>query len=152
MLRQKLGLTQVGLAKKLGFHSHVAISRFEQGKSIPSGEILIKLASLADIDLHKLLTGEASLAKTKQIREYRDSVVRLLPFIDGYMTWLHKQKEVLQEEMGQLEALHNKGSAINLNKLKELKADYERLEQLYTDVISNLHVIFEVLDIKIESC
>lgn len=55
-LRKKVGMSQAELAKKLNI-SASALGMYEQGRRIPSLDILIKFSTLFDVSLDYLITG-----------------------------------------------------------------------------------------------
>ncbi len=55
--RKEQGLTQAALAEKLGI-SDRAISKWENGKSMPDSGIMLELCALLDINVNELLSGE----------------------------------------------------------------------------------------------
>jgi len=59
-LREKAGLSQTDLAKKLGYKRSSSISNLETGKSPPDLQILQKIASCFNTNLHWLITGKPS--------------------------------------------------------------------------------------------
>jgi transcriptional regulator with XRE-family HTH domain len=61
VLRQQQGLTIKQLALALGFPSHSYISEIENGKKIPSIELIIKLADLFHVSVDLLVRDEINL-------------------------------------------------------------------------------------------
>ena len=55
--RKAKGLTQASLAEKLGITDR-AVSKWENGKSLPDASIMLELCKLLEIDVNELLTGE----------------------------------------------------------------------------------------------
>jgi transcriptional regulator with XRE-family HTH domain len=82
--REELGLSRLDFAKKLGLTNPSQISRYESGKSIPGGQILIKIAEILGIDLHWLLTGQPS-PSTVEVAEI------LTPIVSGYLMQLSEE-------------------------------------------------------------
>ncbi|EGU37255.1 XRE family transcriptional regulator [Vibrio scophthalmi] len=64
--RKLKGFTQQSVAQSLSL-SKVAISRWERGHSIPSGDILDSLSRLLDVDAEWLLLGEEQYASNSVI-------------------------------------------------------------------------------------
>ena len=56
-LRKEKGLTQASLAGKFGI-SNKAVSKWENGKSLPDASIMLELCNLLGITVNELLTGE----------------------------------------------------------------------------------------------
>ena len=56
-LRKEKGLTQAQLAEKFGI-SNRAVSKWENGKSLPDASIMINLCNFLGITVNELLTGE----------------------------------------------------------------------------------------------
>lgn len=57
-LRQREGLDQVDLAKKLGRKSSASISEWEKGKYAPKASVLAEIATIFDVSLSELLMVE----------------------------------------------------------------------------------------------
>ncbi len=55
--RKENGFTQASLAEKLGITDR-AISKWENGKSMPDASIMLELCELLKINVNELLTGE----------------------------------------------------------------------------------------------
>ena len=55
--RKEAGLTQAGLAEKLGITDR-AVSKWENGRSMPDVSIMLTLCSLLGINVNELLSGE----------------------------------------------------------------------------------------------
>lgn len=58
VLRKRTGLTQTQLADRLHL-SPSALGNYEQGRRLPSVEILVEMAELFDVSLDYLLTGKS---------------------------------------------------------------------------------------------
>lgn len=59
-IRKGLKLNQLDFAKRLGFKSATAISKFEDNSRTPGKDKLIKIAEMGNISLDELLVGEKS--------------------------------------------------------------------------------------------
>ena len=55
--RKKNGLTQIQLAEKLGITDR-AVSKWENGKSLPDSSIMLDLCEILKISVNDLLSGE----------------------------------------------------------------------------------------------
>lgn len=55
--RKERGMTQAALAEKLGITDR-AVSKWENGKSMPDTSIMLELCSLLEINVNELLSGE----------------------------------------------------------------------------------------------
>lgn len=55
--RKENGYTQASLAEKLGITDR-AVSKWENGKSMPDASIMLELCGLLNINVNELLTGE----------------------------------------------------------------------------------------------
>ena len=67
--RKDLHFTQANLAKKLGITDR-AVSKWENGKSIPDASLMLDLCQLLEINVNELLTGEQIVMKDyKKIAE-----------------------------------------------------------------------------------
>ena len=97
-VREDMGLSQSELAKKLGFTKPAVVSRFERNKRLPSTDTLVRLATLCEVDLHWLLTGNPSPTTKQNAKTYRCSIERLASLVKSYMALLHTTEESLQVE------------------------------------------------------
>jgi len=67
--RKENGLTQAALAEKLGITDR-AVSKWENGKSLPDASIMLELCSILNINVNELLTGERlNMNNYKEIAE-----------------------------------------------------------------------------------
>ncbi len=67
--RKENGLTQVALAEKLGITDR-AVSKWENGKSLPDPSIMLELCELLGINVNELLTGKRlNMENDKEILE-----------------------------------------------------------------------------------
>lgn len=55
--RKEQGMTQANLAEKLGI-TDMAVSKWENGKSMPDSGIMLELCELLEINVNELLSGE----------------------------------------------------------------------------------------------
>ena len=62
-LRQREGLDQVDLAKKLGRKSSASISEWEKGKYTPKASVLAKIATIFNVGLSELLMVDLANAE-----------------------------------------------------------------------------------------
>ena len=67
-LRKKLGWTQAELAQKADL-APVQFGRYENGKSVPTIEVLIKLATALDSTIDFLVFGHTAEQAVKQIQD-----------------------------------------------------------------------------------
>ena len=79
--RKKKNLTQSELAKKLKV-SNYTISNWENGKSMPSYELLIPLTKELDITLFELINGEHNL-KDEEPNKIVEKIINFLKRIDN---------------------------------------------------------------------
>ncbi|HEM3183212.1 TPA: helix-turn-helix transcriptional regulator, partial [Streptococcus suis 89-5259] len=78
-LRLKHNLEQIEVAQKLGYKSDTTISKWENGKNLPTGKKLILLAQLFNTTTDEILLGETTptTAPNSLIEQISDKVVRL---------------------------------------------------------------------------
>ena len=55
--RKEQGMTQANLAEKLGITDR-AVSKWENGKSMPDSGIMLELCELLEINVNELLSGD----------------------------------------------------------------------------------------------
>lgn len=87
--RKNKNLTQMQLAEKLGITDR-AVSKWENGKSLPDSSIMLELCGLLDITVNDLLSGEVVLVDNynkemennllEMIKQKEESDKRLLAF------------------------------------------------------------------------
>ena len=61
--RKAQGMTQAGLAEKLGITDR-AVSKWETGRSLPDSGIMLELCELLKINVNELLSGERIMAES----------------------------------------------------------------------------------------
>ena len=66
VLREKIGISQRTLAKKLGIHA-TDVSSYERGVNLPTVEKLIKIADFFDVSADKLLGRELRTVKVDML-------------------------------------------------------------------------------------
>lgn len=72
-LRQREGLDQVDLAKKLGRKSSASISEWEKGKYAPKASVLTKIATIFDVSLTELLMVDLANAEISKLKSKHSS-------------------------------------------------------------------------------
>lgn len=76
-LRQKQGMEQIDLAKRLGRKSSSSVSEWEKGKYTPKAGVLNDIASIFNVSLSKLMTTDLSNPETEDsINGYTSSDLR----------------------------------------------------------------------------
>lgn len=88
--RKALGLTQMQLAERLGITDR-AVSKWENGKSLPDSGIMLELCEILEISVTELLIGE-EIAMEKYDENTQKAMLELV-----------KQKEQADREMLRLE-------------------------------------------------
>lgn len=78
-LRLKHNLEQIEVAQKLGYKSDTTISKWENGKNLPTGKKLILLAQLFNTTTDEILLGETTptTAPNSLIEQISDKVAQL---------------------------------------------------------------------------
>lgn len=71
LCRKENGYTQAALAEKLGITDR-AVSKWENGKSMPDASIMLELCELLKINVDELLTGEHILVDNLKGMEVSD--------------------------------------------------------------------------------
>lgn len=106
-LRKNLGLTQSEFAEKIGVDSKM-ISYYENGKSLPSVDALVKIAELFDVSIDYLLLENAPKRSLKQMGD-----VELMEQISELDKLTEEDRESIK---------HIIKSLITKNKVKDLMA------------------------------
>lgn len=73
-LRQREGLDQVDLAKKLGRKSSVSISEWEKGKYAPKASVLAEIATIFDVSLSELLMVDLANSEIGKFKNKHSSL------------------------------------------------------------------------------
>ena len=93
--RKEKGYTQAGLAEKLGITDR-AVSKWENGKSMPDASLMLPLCELLGINVNELLTGEhltmdeykenaeENLMMLKEQEEKNNKMLLSLEMVIGY--------------------------------------------------------------------
>ncbi len=71
LCRKENGYTQAALAEKLGITDR-AVSKWENGRSMPDASIMLELCELLKINVNELLTGEHILIDNLKEKEESD--------------------------------------------------------------------------------
>lgn len=92
MIRRRSKLTQEELAKKLNV-SRQAVSNWENNRNLPDLEMLIKISSVFEISLDKLILGDAKINKMtekliKDTDENRKAKFNMITTISGFFLML----------------------------------------------------------------
>lgn len=149
-LREKAGLGQVDLAKKLGFKRSSSVSNLETGKSPPDLKTLQRIVSCFNTNLHWLITGKVSpdgeawrLNYAELFTSYSSDGGQWIDRLRGEIADLKKAVMELSEKEGRGEkidslALSNKNELISIrqNQLDKIK---EHLKQA-TDRLGGVHI------------
>ena len=73
-LRQREGLDQVNLAKKLGRKSSASISEWEKGKYTPKASVLTDIATIFNVSLSELLMVDLASAEISKLKSKHSSL------------------------------------------------------------------------------
>ena len=73
-LRQREGLDQVDLAKKLGRKSSASISEWEKGKYAPKASVLAAIATIFDVSLSELLMVDLANSEIGKFKNKHSSL------------------------------------------------------------------------------
>lgn len=93
--RNKLGLNQIELAKKLNLSSSASISQYESGDRIPSDEIKIKMCELFDCSLDYLM-GKSDTRNSEKSKDLLD-LAKMGFNMKNYEPPTEKQKEQIKD-------------------------------------------------------
>jgi len=137
MVRNQLGLKQVELAKKLGFNSHVPISRFERGEAVPGLETLVRLAMLAKINLHWLLTGGLSPTDLELQTVYDKAITKLAKYIARDIAHYLGEREYAEEQLSRLREKETKGVQIDPELLKIWESERAQAQAILSRLIED---------------
>ena len=73
-LRQREGLGQVDLAKKLGRKSSASISEWEKGKYTPKASVLAEITTIFNVSLSELLMVDLASAEISKLENKHSSL------------------------------------------------------------------------------
>lgn len=125
-LRKSKGMTQKELAEKL-FISFQAISKWENGESLPDTSILLDLASELDTNVNLLLNGGSMVYKNIRFMSISD-VVKGFESIENVGKYFGKKSTFY---LGMIEGINKK---MNMD-LEKYLSDAKTREVLITEVI-----------------
>jgi len=91
-------LSQHQLAGELHFKTGGSISKIETGYSAPDIHTLVRLATVLRVDLHWLITGQASPALHDVVDEYNEAVNRFAPYLGDTLTYLLEKRITYEQE------------------------------------------------------
>lgn len=74
--REAQGLTQTDLAEKL-FISRQAVSKWENGKAMPSIDNIILISDLLDVSLDQLVKGDEQVMETIKSNRHRETLIKI---------------------------------------------------------------------------
>ncbi|HEP1801683.1 TPA: helix-turn-helix domain-containing protein [Streptococcus suis] len=101
-LRLKHNLEQIEVAQKLGYKSDTTISKWENGKNLPTGKKLILLAQLFNTTTDEILLGEATptTAPNSLVEQISDKVVYLDQKLKEprHSAWISHGERLLSEQ------------------------------------------------------
>jgi len=133
-LREKAGLSQIALAQKLGYKRSSSVSNLETGKSPPDIQILQKIASCFNANLHWLITGKMS-PDGEAWRESYGDLFRMYSADGGW--WIDRLRGEIADRTKELNELRQKecnGDTVNhftVEMLTELIRDRQsKLDQV----------------------
>lgn len=98
--RKSTGLTQAALAEKLGITDR-AVSKWENGKSMPDASIMLELCGILEITVNELLSGERL-----DMKNYKERA-------EENLLQLQKQEELNNKKLLSLEVVIGYISAIS---------------------------------------
>ena len=98
--RKRPGLTQAALAEKLGITDR-AVSKWENGKSMPDASIMLELCGILEITVNELLSGERL-----DMKNYKERA-------EENLLQLQKQEELNNKKLLSLEVVIGYISAIS---------------------------------------
>ena len=150
-VRKDMGLNQKEIAKKLGFSDNTLISRFENDKSLPTIETIIKLAKESIVDLHWLITGEQSPGATTEADRYREAAHLLLPLASEELRDMQMLKASFLKKIEQYEAERSAESGGIKYTMEGLREELPKLERAYTRALDDIKKAVALLKGKEET-
>lgn len=130
-LRQKHGLSQDALAKKIGYKGSASVSNIENGLSLPDVSVLQRIEKALTADLHWLITGTI----TPSIKEAAEL---LKPIGDTWIEKTEQEMKTLRDEKFKLELQQKTDKTDNSVRLKELQDALDKIITRYVKVASLL--------------
>ncbi|HEM6370572.1 TPA: helix-turn-helix domain-containing protein [Streptococcus suis] len=139
-LRLKHNLEQIEVAQKLGYKSDTTISKWENGKNLPTGKKLILLAQLFNTTTDEILLGETTPTTSPDslVEQISDKVVQLTE---------PNQKNVLRYSSELLDKQNT--VAYSKNTVSELQATYHTYN--YYDQPASAGTGQYLNDVKVET-
>lgn len=99
-LRKERGLTQTELGEKLGFR-HSTIAGYESGRTVPTGDVLEKIAKALGVGIAELYDGNSDPGNTPNITTIiKDKQMEMLIQQQELLAAQHKTIDKLVEIIG----------------------------------------------------
>lgn len=131
-------MNQSQFSERLGFTTHGVLSRFERDERQPGVETLKKIAEVFKVDLHWLITGEASPSILPIAERYVTLSERMAPYVGQILTQTIETKTRIQREKEELSRNIESSSEQQRDRLaaaeNEIKKANEILKQLTKDL------------------
>ena len=99
IIRKMNNLTQEGFAEELGV-SRQAVSKWENGTSVPDVQLLLRIADFYNLTLDQLVRDDfdlpiSSLDEKKIANDLLYLIIDIIPTIAPYGLYMYKQKHVV---------------------------------------------------------
>lgn len=95
-VRTDANLNQTEFARKIGFSSHVSISKFELGMAFPGTDVLWKIAHEFPVDLHWLVMGQPAPENSKGYKSYIEFFDLLYRYMNSEVARLLDLRDMLE--------------------------------------------------------
>ena len=125
-IRLDAGLNQTDFARKIGFSSHVSISKFELGLAFPSTDVLWKIASEFQVDLHWLITGNAAPESSLEHKMFIEFTELLCRYINSEVSRLLDLRDMLEGLLVDVKGKGQDGSEIE-SQIKSIQYNLNRV-------------------------
>jgi len=142
-LREKAGFNQTALAKELGYKRSNSISNLETGKSPPDLQILQKIASFFNVNLHWLVTGNPSPDGEAWRTAYAELLQIYHADVAGWIERLEVEIRNLTHETIELREKESRGETINPFALEMIDEQLRSKQQLLDKIKANLKQAFD---------
>ena len=134
--RKERGLSQTALATILGYNHNGPVSTMENNKTNPDLHTLQRLAECLNVDLHWLITGEASRPDRKLEEDYSKLLTAFAKHISKTVASLLDTRDYWMFRLGDIEKAKASGQQIDDSQIEECNAEYDTAHKHLMDALA----------------
>ena len=111
--RVELGLSQVELARSMGFKTSSSLTNIEKGKTLVDIEFLYHISKIFNCDLHWLITGNPAPPNNDIETKCQQFASLLTRYFTGTLSYLLGERDSLSEELRELKETQSSGGEVD---------------------------------------